>query len=359
MSQIKILHIADIHFGRPASGLPEHLRDIRRQEVRSAFSAAISMAKEREVDAVLIAGDLFDCTDTDKSTVNFIKGEFAKIGHIPVFIAPGNHDPLGSAYDALVNENCPNLTVFGAGCTCKTFPDKNFAVYGVGFDNEVVSLPLLKKIKAENENLINIAVVHGEIAANSDYNPISETDIAATGLDYIALGHVHTYSGIRKAGNTYYAYSGALEGGGFDECGDKGAILGTVSKDVCNLDLVPISRRRYHTIELDVTGMTTFQEIIDKVGSLTGNKDDLYKIVLTGQRPEKIPPNVIENEVGAFFVKVKDLTRGAYDLKEISADYTIGGIFARNVLERMENADEAEKADLMRAADIVLDILND
>lgn len=358
MPDIKILHMADIHFGRPASGLPKHLRDIRRQEVRSAFADAVSMAKDNDIDTILIAGDLFDCAETDKSTVNFILGELSKISHIPVFIAPGNHDPLGSAYDTLIKAGRPNLTVFGSDCTHKTFPEKNFAVYGVGFDNEVVNHPLLAKIKVEDENMINIAVIHGEIASVSDYNPVTESDIAATGMDYIALGHVHTYSGIKKAGNTYYAYSGALEGGGFDECGDKGAVLGTVSKGDCDLELVRLSKRRYHTVEVDVTDAATLQEIIEKVGGLTENKDDLYKIVLTGVRPEKIPPEVIENEVGAFFVKTKDLTRGAYDLKEISADYTIGGIFAKNVLERIENADDDEKADLMRAADIVLDILN-
>lgn len=359
MPDIKILHMADIHFGRPASGLPKHMRDIRRQEVRSAFADAMSAAKDNGVDAVLIAGDLFDCADTDKSTINFILGEFAKISHIPVFIAPGNHDPLGNAYDALIRAECSNLTVFGRDCTCKTFPEKNFAVYGIGFDNEIVNESLLAKIKAEDENMINIAVIHGEMAVSSDYNPITEDAIASTGMDYVAMGHVHTYSGIKKTGNTYYAYSGAIEGGGFDECGDKGAILGTVSKGSCALELVPLCKRRYHTVEVDVTDTNTLQEVIGKVSTLTENKDDLYKIVLTGVRPEKISTEVIENEVGAFFIKVKDLTRGAYDLKEISADYTLGGIFAKNVLERMGNADDAEKSDLMRAADIVLDILND
>ncbi len=357
MNEIKILHIADVHFGRPATGLPEHLRDIRRQEVRTSFSAALSYAKENNVDAILIAGDLFDCADADKSTVNFVAGEFSKIKDIPVLIAPGNHDPLGSAYNSLVSADCPNVTVFDAECRVKVFEDKNFAVYGIGFGSEVVNEPLLKNLKATDESMINIAVVHGELATKSDYNPITDEDIAKTGMDYIALGHVHTYSGIKKAGNTNYAYSGALEGGGFDECGAKGAISGTVSKGKCTLELVPFARRTYNTLEVDVTGTSTLQEIIDRVLDVTQNKDDLYKIVLVGERPEKIPPNVIENEIGAFFAKTKDLTRGAYDLKEISADYTIGGIFAKNILERMENADDAEKADLMAAADIVLDIL--
>lgn len=358
MAPIKILHMADIHFGRPATGLPENLREIRRQEVRSTFSKALSLANDENVDAVLIAGDLFDTSDTDKSTLNFLAGEFNKISHIPVFIAPGNHDPLGSAYNELNALGCPNLTVFGKECSVKTFPDKNFAVYGIGFDNDVITDHLLGKIKAEDENAVNIAVIHGELVANGGYNPITETDIALSGMDYVALGHVHTHLGINKSGNTYYAYSGALEGGGFDECDEKGVILGTVSKDGCDLKLVPISRRKYRTIEVDVTDTATLQEIIEKVKASVDNTDDLYKIVLTGCRPERIPPDVIENEVDAFFVKTKDQTRGAYNLEELSADYSIGGIFARNVLERMASATDDEKNDLLRASDVVFDILN-
>jgi len=359
LSQIKIMHMADIHFGRPTSGLDESKRNIRKQEMRSSFSAAIDMAKEKQVDVLLIAGDFFDSADTDKSTVNFIKNEFAKIPHIPVFISPGNHDPLGSAYNMLCDGECGNLTVFSAEGGCVEIPDKNLAVYGIGFDNEVVNTGIFKNIKVKDSTKINICVVHGELAANSDYNPITESDIAYSGMDYVALGHVHTYSGIKKAGDTFYAYSGTLEGGGFDECDEKGVILGTVSKESSSFEFVRLSRRCYRTVEIDVTDAKTLQDIIVMVKAAATDKNDLYKIVLTGRRPEKIPDGVIENEVDAFFVKVKDSTRGAYNLDELSGDYTIGGIFARNVLQRLENCDESEKEDLIKAADIVFDILSE
>ena len=75
MSGIKIMHMADIHFGRPVSGLDESKRNLRRQEVRSTFSSAIDMAKENNVDVILISGDLFDTADTDKSTISFLINE--------------------------------------------------------------------------------------------------------------------------------------------------------------------------------------------------------------------------------------------------------------------------------------------
>lgn len=358
MDEIKFLHMADIHFNRPASGIPEEKRAIRRQEVRSAFADALSLGKAENVDVILIAGDLFDTPDSDDATVAFIKNELTKIAPIPVLISPGNHDPYGGAYKALDDGSCPNLTVFKKGVTEKSFIKKGFSVYGAGFENEVENEPLLPSLRVRDENEINIALIHGELAPKSDYNPITEEDIAKSKMDYIALGHVHSYSGLKKAGNAAYAYCGTPEGGGFDECGEKGVIIGTVSKNGCSAELKPVCRRQWHTVEINVSNASSLQEIIDKAKEETENKNDLYKIVLTGERPEKIPTGVIENEVNTFFTRVKDCTRGAYNLEEIASDYTIGGLFAKKLLERMENADETEKSDLARAADIVMDILN-
>ena len=356
--EIKILHMADVHLGRPVTELSKNLRDIRSQEVRSTFSKAISKAKDEKADVVLIAGDLFDSSETDKSTVAFIKGELARIPDIPVLVSPGNHDHLGNAYKMLDDGTLENLTIFGRDGGKKIFPEKNFAVYGIGFDKETQQTPLLKDVRAEDDSFVNIAVIHGELAPNSDYNPITDDDISKTNMDYIALGHVHTYSGIKKSGKTHYAYCGALEGGGFDECGEKGILFGTVSKEKCSLELCSISKRQYHTIDVDVTQCDTLQEIIDLVKSKTENKEDLYKIVLSGKRPETIPQGVIENEIGAFFSKVRDNTRGEYNLVEISTEYSLKGIFAKNVVDRMNDVTDEEKEKLLKASDLVMDILN-
>ena len=58
---------------------------------------------------------------------------------------------------------------------------------------------------------------------------IAPEDIEKSGLTYLALGHVHQYSGPRREGGTVYAYPGTPDGRGFDELGEKGVILGRVS----------------------------------------------------------------------------------------------------------------------------------
>ena len=87
-----------------------------------------------------------------------------------------------------------------------------------------------------------------------EYNQISESDIAKSNLDYLALGHIHTFSGVKKAGRTFYAYPGCIEGRGFDETGEKGFIAGTVYKGKCDLRFVPAGGRQYHIERIDLTG---------------------------------------------------------------------------------------------------------
>ena len=59
---------------------------------------------------------------------------------------------------------------------------------------------------------------------DSGYGPISPGDIAASRLDYLALGHIHQASGLQREGSTYWAYPGCPEGRGFDELREKKAL---------------------------------------------------------------------------------------------------------------------------------------
>ncbi len=109
---------------------------------------------------------------------------------------------------------------------------------------------------AQEEDLAAFGCFHGDLSsAHSRYGPITHNEIAASGLHYLALGHSHSASGLkRRAGKTYYAWPGCPEGRGFDETGDKGVYLGQLEGGRVSLDFVPLARRRYLTPSLDITG---------------------------------------------------------------------------------------------------------
>ena len=81
---------------------------------------------------------------------------------------------------------------------------------------------------APRDGRIHLMALHGDVEGKGRYGPIALEDIAASGLTYLALGHIHACSGLQKAGDTYWAYPGCPEGRGFDELGDKGVLVVTV-----------------------------------------------------------------------------------------------------------------------------------
>ena len=66
---MKILHMADCHLDTPFRSLPPKAAALRRQALRDGFRRALERGTREGVDAVLIAGDLFDNRYSAPSTV--------------------------------------------------------------------------------------------------------------------------------------------------------------------------------------------------------------------------------------------------------------------------------------------------
>lgn len=140
-----------------------------------------------------------------------------------------------------------NVHLLPAGAGAVRLPELGCTVWGAAFCAPRQSASPLRGFHAPAEG-VQLAVLHGEVAAQGDYGPISEEDIAASGLDYLALGHVHQYSGLRRAGETFWAYPGCPEGRGFDELGEKGVLWLEVEKGRTEAEFVPLCRRRYQIL---------------------------------------------------------------------------------------------------------------
>lgn len=353
MDGVRILHISDLHLDSPVMGLDKQQRAVRRQELRQSFAGVLELAAARQIQIVLLPGDLFDGGNPDKSTVTFLQNTFEKYSGMRFFLSPGNHDPLSSGvYEAFAD--IPQVTVFGAAVSCVELPDWNARVYGAGFAHAQQSQPLLQGFRAADDEMVNLMALHGEVmqgsSGESAYNPIFLQDIAESGLDYLALGHTHEYSGILQQGDTHYAYCGAHEGRGFDECGEKGVILGTVGKKQVDLEFVPTCLRQYHRIAVDVSDCATVEAVLEKIGAQTHGRD-LFRIALTGRFDGELSIPVLQNGTDAYFAKFVNETRPRYDLQAAAQDYTLKGLFAKEILRRMETADESQKAALLDAAD--------
>ena len=140
-----------------------------------------------------------------------------------VVLCAGNHDCLRPGSPYLRDDIPENIRIFRGGWECVELEEKGARVYGAGF-TDIICPPMLRSFHAEREQgIVNIGILHGDLgAAESRYCPVSAEEVAASGLDYLALGHQHTYSGLIRCGDTFCAYPGCSEGRGFDETGEKG-----------------------------------------------------------------------------------------------------------------------------------------
>lgn len=246
---IKILHCADLHLDSPFRALPPEQAALRRQEQRAVLDTLTDLSEQ--CDLVLIAGDLLDGTRVYQDTLEALTRSFSRF-HCPVLIAPGNHDFYvpGGLYDRTPWPETVHIFRSSA-ITELTFPELGCRVYGAAFRGSE-SGPLLSGFRAKPDGLINLMVLHGEVGtAGSPYNPITREEIAASGLDYLALGHIHQSSGLLQAGRTRYGWPGCTVGRGFDETGFKGVSLITLDGEACHAETIPLQKKRYEVFTVE------------------------------------------------------------------------------------------------------------
>lgn len=363
MKDIKILHCSDLHFDTPFSELDKDFAEKRREDLRETFGNIVNLAKQEKVDILLICGDLFDNQRVMRTTLDYIRTKLEDISEIKVFISPGNHDPYNEkTFYTMINWPL-NVHIFKSNMEAVYIEDKGITVYGQGFSEHYERESCLKnffnKFKV-NEKHINIMALHGEISDRgkiNEYNPITPYEIGESKMDYIALGHRHSFSGIKKEKNTHYSYCGNPEGRAFDEKGEKGVVLGKISKDNVDLRFTSICKRKYEEVSLNIEGALTYEDISNNIISSISKDSrhkDIYKVILLGEVKEDFSINleVLKEKVSKhfYYIKLKDSTEIKLDYNVISKEFTLKGLYTKKLLKKIEEAEKEEDKRLLKEA---------
>ncbi len=357
---VKILHTGDIHLDAPFAGLSPEQAEVRRQELRAAFTSMMTYARTSGVDIILIAGDLFDDGFVTRDTVALIRREFERVG-AKIVVSPGNHDCVSPKSIWLREGIFPdNVYIFTKAETEKfSFDELGVDVYGYAFTApEMADFPLAGK-HVEDSTKINLVCAHGQLSSSpTPYCRITPGMIEEFGADYTALGHVHNPPHeIAKAGSGSYAYCGCLEGRSFDECGYKGAILCEIEKENGRAEVsakrLRFSKKRYENHEISADGASTVTEIETLISNLIAENrfgdDTILRVRLYGS----VDPSLVINPAvltAAFpmlaHLVIKDETAPTFDCEALAADMTVRGEFYRTLMPMLtsDNADERETA---------------
>lgn len=344
---LKILHAADLHLDSPFAGLSPEQAALRRAEQRTLLDRLADLANEEQVDLVLLAGDLLDGERVYRETVDALAQTLARI-RARVFLAPGNHDPYNAASAYTLPIWPDNVHIFTSPRPEGfSLPQLNCTVYGAAFTAEQNATAPLEDFCARGEGL-HLMVLHGNTAGR-DYAPISPAQIAASGLDYLALGHIHQTSGLQKSGSTFWAYPGCPEGRGFDELGEKGALLLQVAPGQVQARFHPLSVRRYEILDVNLTGcsdpLTTVEAALP-----TRTRSDIYRIRLTGEFELTAQALLhLEQTLAPRFhaLELQDRTRPPRDLWARTAEDSLTGLFLRTMAQKCQ---EQPQSDTLRLA---------
>lgn len=340
MKRIRVCHMADFHLGGELNVHNSLKEEINNNLLKTLFET-FRMLEQSKADIVLIAGDFYESSSVDYRLLKQIKEIFDKFSG-KIFISPGNHDYV--SLESVYREEWPsNVHIFlNEEIEMVEIKDLNTRVYGFGFNHSHIYDRKIRNIKV-NHQFINLGVFHGQIASEINaYHPIFKEDIENSGLEYIALGHVHNRSKIKKLGNTYFSYSGNPLGRGFDETGEKGIYLGDITKNTNNMHFYKVSDHQFQIENIKIFNFETQADIAQQIrlkleeefGKLY--KKHYYRINLLGNRNKNEFVNIdilMSYLEDIKYMEITDLTRVQVDLEKLSKENTLKGIFANELLK--------------------------
>ena len=262
----RYIQAADLHLDSPFTGIraagPENVAKTLYSATFDTYRNIIDLCISERVDALLVAGDIYDGADRSlRAQQAFIDGlRNLDAAAIRSFVCHGNHDPLDGWEARLAYpDGCHR---FGSEfAAVPIFPDEpeRALIYGISYPTRDVHDNLVSQLGEVDESAFTIGLLHANVGGNTDhalYAPCSLDDLAQSGIDYWALGHVHTRQVLRERAPTV-VYPGNSQGRHPNETGARGVYLVEVDDTgSISLDFRPTDTVRWERVNIDISVVT-------------------------------------------------------------------------------------------------------
>jgi DNA repair exonuclease SbcCD nuclease subunit len=210
--RIKIIHTSDVHLESDTFGKSEEGKKYRRR-IQVAFQKVVDKVIEEDADLFLIAGDLFDSNRVHESGIEFAHKELARVP-CPVVLIPGNHD----CYDARSIYKKFDFSAAGRHVYTITaeegevieLPHLDATVWGKGMVEHDHKYRPIAGVVPRHRDYWHIGMAHGYFVDEDGLQRSSlilPHEVAQSGLDFLALGHVHVFTDLSQ-GTTKACYPG-------------------------------------------------------------------------------------------------------------------------------------------------------
>ncbi|MDD3251645.1 MAG: metallophosphoesterase family protein [Lachnospiraceae bacterium] len=349
---MKFIHIADVHWGMNPDNDKPWSRD-RAQAIKDTFAEVIRQAKQRDVDCLFIAGDLFHRQPLlrDLKEVNYL---FSTIPSVRIIIIAGNHDRIRANSALMSFQWCPNVTwIMDEDLTSVYFEELNLEVLGFSYHTAEITESRLNGLHAPDTLHIHVLLAHGGDAAHL---PLDKQQLAGAGFSYVALGHIHKPE---LAPDYSYAYPGSLEPLDKTETGQHGMIVGEISPttaQITALEFVPMAQAQYISLAVHITPATTNGELCASITEEIQKRgtDHIYRFRIRGMRDPDIEFDLEALEKRLQIAEIIDDSEPQYDFSRLFAEHPSDMIgFYIRALQK-EDASQVEKKALYYGIDALL-----
>jgi DNA repair exonuclease SbcCD nuclease subunit len=375
----RLLHMADVHLGARHDDLGPTAAAQRERQF-AAFARAIEVALAEKVDLVLICGDLFDSNSQPRRSVERAAAELSKLvkRHVPVVVIPGTHDcyepgsiyrvfdlaelagaPPNSGLVTVLTDRRPQVDLgkLGVSVISHVFPAKRAAESPLIGIRAAAEAARGDGTKARNWL---VGMVHGSIAQPGRFEHdeviVTEQEIAASGLDYLALGHVHSFRE-GHAGYTMWAYSGAPEPVALDQDGAGQVVLVSLDesddKRKVSVESRLVGQTRFRRLELDGATVASQAALAQQLSELA-DADLVLDARIVGVRSPELDLNVDElaRQLEGSFLRLRLRDASVVGLPDGPAPPpdTILGALTRDFRARIH--DHETRGDSERAAEL-------
>ena len=351
---MRIIHCADLHLdSKMTANLSKDQARERKGEILRTFNKMVEYAKKNNVAAILIAGDLFDTRNISVNVRNAVRDIIWKNPDIDFLYLRGNHDT--DNFLSKLEEIPDNLCLFTNKWV--TYSYDKITVTGIELDDEN-ALTAYNSLVLDHEKF-NIVTMHGQLVgykSKDNSEIISLDDLKNKNIDYLALGHIHTFQMEQLDNRGVYCYSGCLEGRGFDECGPKGFVVLDIDprNRTATTEFVSVAARTLYTIPVNVTGIYTTQEAAERMEAVIAqagvSSNSLVKFLLQGEVDVECDLNTefLEEQFAEYFYfsKVYDETKLMVNYEDYANDISLKGEFIRMVYA--SDLSEEEKSLVIR-----------
>ncbi len=299
---ISFVHAADLHLDSPFAGLGEvdaQLADLLKSATFQAFENVIELCMKRSADFLLVAGDVYDGADRSLRAQLAFRDGLRKLSEAGIrsFIAHGNHDPLDGWASSL---QWPEGThVFGGreveSVLFERDGDPCAIVHGISFPRRQIKANLARRFKPSKSPVPQIGLLHCNVGGDTgheDWAPCTLGDLAGAGLDYWALGHVHSRN-VLSADNPTVVYPGNTQGRHVNESGDRGCFFVEVSAEKqVRTEFVPTDAVRWANEEISIESIDTdekllraLEESVRGIQASAGQRPCVCRLTLSGRGP--------------------------------------------------------------------------